>query len=56
MSRFFYSAAGGGRTHMRLLPLDFESSASASSATAAFLTIIPEFFDLSPFRWPLEGG
>ena len=34
--RLFYHAAGGSRTHTVLPPLDFESSASANSATAAY--------------------
>ena len=35
MSTTFVDAAGGSRTHTVLPPLDFESSASANSATAA---------------------
>ena len=31
-------AGGGGRTHMTSRPLDFESSASANSATPALIT------------------
>ena len=34
-ARFFSSAAGGNRTRMESPPHDFESCASASSATAA---------------------
>jgi hypothetical protein len=33
----FSSADGGGRTHTTLRSLDFESSASANSATSAYL-------------------
>ena len=35
ISQGFFSAAGGTRTHTISLPPDFESGASASSATAA---------------------
>ena len=34
------NAVDGGRTHTPLRELDFESSASANSATTAYLTII----------------
>ena len=35
--RFFYGAEGGNRTPMTLRSADFESAASASSTTSAYL-------------------
>src|SRR6266403_728800 len=40
------SAGGGARTHTALRPLDFESSASANSATPAFFSKGTARYDL----------
>ena len=37
---FFKDAVGGSRTHTVLPPLDFESSASANSATTACILML----------------
>lgn len=39
-----FGAGGGGRTHMNVTSQDFESCASANSATPAYLTLFKEIY------------